>query len=134
DLDGTHVTLAEHPLINGAERVLDVGCGCGWSSLYLARRGHKLVAFDPSVDNVRRAKLYAISKGEYIEYIGAALGYLSFRPGVFDAVFALHSIHHVPDLRNEVATLRGWLREGGAIAVDEHIQNDPTLIAVAREL
>src|SRR5947209_10885106 len=134
DLHGTHAALAEHPLVSGAERILDVGCGCGWSSLYLARRDHKVIAFDPSVDNVRRAKLYAISKGEYVEYLGAALGYLSFKPEVLDAVFALHSIHHVPDLRNEIATLRGWLRDGGAIAVDEHIQSDPTLLAVAGEI
>jgi SAM-dependent methyltransferase len=134
DLDGTHAILAAHPLVSGAERILDVGCGCGWSSLYLARRGHKVVAFDPSADNVRRAKLYAISRCEYVEYIAAGLGYLSFEPETFDAVFALHSIHHVPDLRNEAAELRGWLREGGAIAVDEHIRSDPTLLAMVGEV
>src|SRR5438876_9001029 len=46
DLDGTHTALADHPSISSAERILDVGCGCGWSSLYLARRGHKVFAFD----------------------------------------------------------------------------------------
>jgi len=134
DLEGTHTALAAHPLVSGAERILDVGCGCGWSSLYLARRDHKVIAFDPSVANVRRAKLYAISKGEYVEYLGAALGFLSFKPEVLDAVFALHSIHHVPDLGNEIVGLRAWLREDGVIAVDEHIQGDPTLLAVAGEI
>lgn len=134
DLPGPHSMLAEHDLVRGAERLLDVGCGCGWSSLYLARRGHRVVAFDPSVGNVRRAKEYAISQGEYIEYLAAGLGFLQFEDGVFDGAFALHSIHHVPDLSREMAILSGWLREGGVIAVDEHVRDDPTLGAIAGEV
>jgi SAM-dependent methyltransferase len=134
DLPGTHTALADHPAVREAARVLDVGCGCGWSSLYLARRGHSVVAFDPSVDNVTRAKLYAISQGEYIEYLAAGLGYLGFKPGLFDALFALHSIHHVPNLRNEIALVRDWLRDGGVVAVDEHVQTDPTLDGIRVEM
>ena len=134
DLAGTHQTLDEHPLVSAAERILDIGCGCGWSSLYLARRGHKVVALDPSVGNVRRAKQYAISQGEYIEYLAAGLGFLAFEPEVFDGAFALHSIHHVPNLGREVAIMRGWLRDEGVIAVDEHVQTDPTLNALVAEI
>jgi SAM-dependent methyltransferase len=134
DLPGTHTELADHPLVREAQSILDVGVGCGWSSLYLARRGHNVVAFDPSAGNVRRAKLYAISQGEYVEYMATGLGFLDFAPGTFDGVFALHSIHHVPDLRGETAILRDWLRDGGVIAVDEHVQTDLTLSTVMVEL
>src|SRR4051812_15458192 len=134
ELPGTHETLASHPLVTQAESVLDVGCGGGWSSLFLARRGHKVIAFDPSVINVRRAKEHAISQGEYIEYLGAGLGFLSFKPELFDAVFALHSIHHVPDLGNEMRIMRGWMKEGAPIAVDEHIQTDPILSSIVGQL
>ena len=124
---GTHSLLADHPLIRDAQWVLDIGCGTGWSSLFLARRGHTVVAFDPSGGNVVLAKRYAIAQGHYIEYMTAAVGYLAFQPAIFDAIFALHSIHHVPHLRQEIAIMRDWLRDGGALAVDEHIQNDPML-------
>ena len=134
DLGGSHSMLAGHPLIRGAEVVLDIGCGTGWSSLFLARRGHKVVAFDPSVENMRLAKRYAISQGEYIEYIGAGLGFLSFQPNTFDAIFALHSIHHVPRLGEEMAIVREWLQEGGGIAVDEHIRHNPVMEALAGRL
>lgn len=134
DLGGSHSILADHPLIKDAEAVLDIGCGTGWSSLFLARRGHRVVGFDPSVENMRLAKRYAISQGEYIEYIGAGLGFIAFRPGVFDAIFALHSIHHVPGLGGEMRLAREWLREGGGIAVDEHIRHNPVMEALAGRL
>lgn len=127
DLPGTHVGLASDPRISSAHRIMDVGCGGGWSSLFLARRGHEVIAFDPSAANVRRAKQYAIAQGEFVEYLATGLGFLNFKPEVFDAVFALHSIHHVPDLANELAILRGWMREGAAIALDEHVRSDHTL-------
>jgi SAM-dependent methyltransferase len=130
DLGGSHSILASHPSIRGATDLLDVGCGTGWSSLYLARQGHNVVAFDPSTINMKLAKRYAISEGECIEYVGAAVGYLAFKPEVFDAVIALHSLHHVPDLEHELSVIRQWLREGGAIGIDEHVGDDPVLQAI----
>ncbi len=134
DRGGTHSILADHPLVREAEWVLDVGCGTGWSSLFLARRGHKVAAFDPSVGNMRKAKRYAIAQGVYIEYLGAAVGFLAFKPETFDAIFALHAIHHVPQLKENTRIMRDWLREGGAIAVDEHVYVNPALTAIAGEL
>jgi SAM-dependent methyltransferase len=124
---GTHNIIVQHPAIRDAEWLLDIGCGTGWSSLHFARQGHKVVGFDPSTPNMRLAKQYAISQGEYIEYMGAAVGFLSFRPDVFDAVIALHSIHHVPDLKNEMKVVRTWMREGAGMGIDEHVRNDPML-------
>jgi SAM-dependent methyltransferase len=131
---GTHVLLATHPLIREADWLLDVGCGTGWSSLYLARQGHRVVGFDPAGANMILAKRYAIEQGVYIEYLAAGLGFLDFQPDSFDAVIALHSIHHVPNLRHEMGVLRGWLREGGGIGVDEHVRNDPTLFALYQQM
>jgi SAM-dependent methyltransferase len=134
DVVGHLAMLENHPLVRDANDVLDMGCGTGWSSLYLARKGHSVVAFDPSAANMRLAKLYAIEQGVYIEYVAAGLGYLDFEQSTFDAAIGLHAIHHVPDLSREMARLRNWLREGGAIALDEHIRDNPTLAALGRQL
>jgi 2-polyprenyl-3-methyl-5-hydroxy-6-metoxy-1,4-benzoquinol methylase len=134
DLRGSHFALIEHPLIREAGHVLDVGCGTGWSSLFLARRGHEVVAFDPSLANMRLAKRYAISQGEYIEYIAAGLGYLSFELASFDAIVALHSIHHVPALKEKMADMREWLRDGGGIGIDEHLGDHPVLGSLAAKM
>jgi 2-polyprenyl-3-methyl-5-hydroxy-6-metoxy-1,4-benzoquinol methylase len=123
DIGGTHSIIADHPLLVDAELLLDIGSGTGWSSLYFARCGHRVVAFDPAVANMRLAKRYAISQGEYIEYMGAAMGFLNFKPEVFDAAVALHSIHHVPNLVEERRILKGWLRDGAGIGIDEHVRN-----------
>ena len=130
DLGGSHSLIADHPGLHDAEWLLDVGCGTGWSSLFFARRGHKVVGFDPAVANMRLAKRYAISQGEYIEYMGAAMGFLHFKPAVFDAAVALHSIHHVPNLRDEMKILRGWLKDGSVMGIDEHVRNDEVLMAM----
>jgi SAM-dependent methyltransferase/uncharacterized protein YbaR (Trm112 family) len=127
DFGGTHSIIADHPLLLDAELLLDIGSGTGWSSLYFARRGHRVVAFDPATGNMRLAKRYAISQGEYIEYMGAALGFLEFEAGVFDGAVALHSIHHVPNLVEEMAVVKGWLKDGAGIGVDEHVRDDEYL-------
>jgi hypothetical protein len=62
--------------------------------------------------------------------MGAAMGFLRFKPGVFDGAVALHSIHHVPNLRDEMAILRGWLKDGAGMGIDEHVRNDEVLTAI----
>ena len=134
DVPGIHSMLEEHPLIQPAKDLLEIGCGTGWNTLHFARRGHNIVAFDPAARSVQLAKRYAIQQGEYIEYICAAQGFLSFRPEVFDGVIAFHSLHHIPQLKDELRVVRSWMKDGAAIAVDEHIRNDPTLQAVRQAL
>jgi SAM-dependent methyltransferase len=128
---GVQAIIADHPAFANVKRLLDVGCGTGWSSLYFARRDFEVVAFDPSAANMRLAKEYAISQGEHVEYIGAALGFLDFCPGVFDGAVALYSLHHVPNLRIEMARLRDWLRDGAVMATDEHVRTDMFLYSIA---
>lgn len=130
DLGGTHSIIAAHPALKDAQWLLDIGCGTGWSSLYFARQGHKVVGFDPAVANMRLAKRYAIAQHEYVEYMGAAMGFLQFKPAVFDGAVALHSIHHVPNLREEMAILRDWLKDGAGMGIDEHVRNDEVLSAL----
>lgn len=130
DLVGSLEGLVAH-LTPGEETwLVDIGCGTGWSSLYLGRAGYRVVAFDPSAANIRLAKRYAIEQGVYIEYIAGALGYIEFAPETFDAALALHALHHVPDTGKEVERVREWLRGGGLFAVDEHIRDNPTLSAL----
>jgi hypothetical protein len=108
--------------------------GLGWTSLYFARAGYEVTAFEPSPGPVRAAKRYAIEQGIFIEYICAALGTIAFRPASFDNVTAFHSLHHDPDLETNLRAVRDWLRPGGALAVDEHVGNSRLASGIAAEL
>jgi len=54
-----------------------------------------------------------------------APGHLRFAEGAVDAVFAFHSLHHIPDLLQVMPGIVSWMRGGGVLAVDEHVQSQP---------
>lgn len=100
--------------------VLEVGCGSGWLSLELKRKGFNVIGLDPCFSCLKMAKNYAISKGLYVEYVHADAALPIFKNGIFDAVFAFHSLHHVEDVSKVVKNIRRWLRQDGMIAIYEH--------------
>jgi 2-polyprenyl-3-methyl-5-hydroxy-6-metoxy-1,4-benzoquinol methylase/uncharacterized protein YbaR (Trm112 family) len=128
---GPHTELAAHPWVKSGGLVVDVGVGSGWSSLFLARRGFQVIGFDPALELMQLAKQYAIAQGVALEYVCADLSGFHMQPASVDAVFALHSLHHVPDLYAGLAQIHTMLREGGCLALDDHYQ-DPPLLALLR--
>jgi 2-polyprenyl-3-methyl-5-hydroxy-6-metoxy-1,4-benzoquinol methylase len=128
---GPHSELAEHPWIKPGGRVVDVGVGSGWSSLFLARRGFQVIGFDPALELMQLAKQYAMEQGVALEYVCADMASFHMQPASVDAVFALHSLHHVPDLYAGLAQIHTMLCEGGCLALDDHYQ-DPPLLALLR--
>jgi len=129
-----HHRVAEHPLLRQGRTLLDIGVGLGWTSLYFARAGYEVTAFEPSLGPVVAAKRYALEQGVFVEYVCAALGYIAFRPDSFDNVTAFHSLHHVPDLESALREVREWLRPGGALAIDEHTGNSRLARALGEEI
>ncbi|HEU4322449.1 MAG TPA: class I SAM-dependent methyltransferase [Roseiflexaceae bacterium] len=129
---GVHVTFAEHRWVRPGGLVVDVGVGSGWSSLFLARRGFRVIAFDPALELMQLAKRYAIAQGVQVEYLCADMANTHLLPGSVDAVFAFHSLHHVPDPNGALEQIHHMLREGGCLAIDEHLQ-DPPLLAMLRD-
>jgi SAM-dependent methyltransferase/uncharacterized protein YbaR (Trm112 family) len=124
---GIHVQLAEHRWVRPGGRIVDVGVGSGWSSLFLARRGFEVIAFDPALELMQLAKRYAISQGIFLEYVCADMANFVLRPESVDAVFALHSLHHVPDLENGIGRVHSMLKPGGCLSLDDHFQDVPML-------
>lgn len=53
--------LGIHLRLRGDDRLLDIGAGCGWPGLYLAKKyGCDLVVIDPIIDGVRVAGARAV--------------------------------------------------------------------------
>ncbi len=129
-----HHEVAEHPMLRQGKTLLDIGVGLGWTSLYFARAGYSVTAFEPSLGPVTAAKRYAMEQGVFVEYICAAMGAIHFRPGSFDNATAFHSLHHVPNLETELWKVREWLQPRGALALDEHVGNSKLAAAISGEV
>lgn len=100
------VELVERELAPAPARVLEVGCGEGVLATRLAAAGHDVVAIDPAAPSgplFRRLKLEEVDPAE----------------GLFEAVVAQCSLHHVADLEAAVDRIAELLQPGGLVLVDE---------------
>lgn len=101
--------------LDGAERVLDAGCGSGRVTELLAARlprGH-VVALDASLSMIEAARQRLAPFGDRIEYVVADLGRPLSLAEPVDAILSTASFHWVPDHDALFANLAAVLRPGG---------------------
>lgn len=107
------------------ESVLDVGCGSGWLSLELARRGCHVTAIDVSAYRVNLGKKYYEEKKKEEGFSGT-INYLvgdvlSADIPQLDAIVAWDSLHHLPDLDNLLNRLDEKLKPDGRLVCYDHL-------------
>jgi SAM-dependent methyltransferase len=102
--------LLEALALGGAERVLDLGCGCG--ALFPALQRHAPSAMVVGVD--RAAGMIALAPREFPRVVmdGTGLGLAS---GSFDAVVTVFVLFHTPDPLQVLDEVRRVLKRGGAV-------------------
>ena len=101
-------------------RVLDVGCGTGFSSAAMIRRFDvaTLVGVDPAEGmlEVFTAKLAEFS-GVEVELRAEGVMEMSVADGAFDAVISAMALHWFPDKPGAVARMARALRPGGVMGI-----------------
>jgi SAM-dependent methyltransferase len=98
-------------------RVLDVGCGYGFYSLDLARRGASLIGCDLALDALAASNqtvqgLGLDSRALYMAGNGSILPLVS---GAFDLIFCNCVLEHVADDQQALAEMCRVLRPGGLL-------------------
>jgi ubiquinone/menaquinone biosynthesis C-methylase UbiE len=77
------------------KNVLDLGCGVGRHSVYLAKNGFDVVGIDISQSALRLAKSWAQKERlTNVALIRGTMTHLPFRDGVFDGVVSISVIVH----------------------------------------
>jgi ubiquinone/menaquinone biosynthesis C-methylase UbiE len=112
-------------------RALDVGCGSGRWSRWLAARGAEVVGVDPTAAMLETAR--RLSPGVQFEPMSATA--LDFPPARFDFVMAVTVIQHLQTAEQERAAqaMCRVLRPGGTLFVLDLIdQRDPGRVVFAR--
>lgn len=111
-----HVVM-DRLAIGAGERVLDVGCGCGETSLELGRRvgaNGSVLGVDISTIMLERARERAVAAPNVAFVVGDAQTY-AFAPASFDVVFSRFGVMFFQDPRAAFLNLRSALKPGGRL-------------------
>jgi len=99
-------------------KVLDVGCGGGFSCEFLAKRGAIVSGIDQSQNCIAAAKEHADQHGFSIDYIYGFAENLPYKSNYFDAVICVDVLEHVTDVNKVIAEIYRVLKIGGYFFFD----------------
>ena len=103
--------------IPGDATILEMGCGTGQMSLYLARANRRVIAADLTGASLRLASAAARRFGLDVRFLQTDLHHPGLRDGAFDVVYSSGVLHHTPDPAAAFARIVRLARPGGWIVV-----------------
>jgi tocopherol O-methyltransferase len=112
--------LADFAGVRKEDRVLDVGCGLGGSSMFLARElecSAVGISISPVQVTAARAAARSSTSVSRCEFLIADAARLPIRPLEFDVVWSVECTEHLEDKRALFEGLRPVLKPGGRFAV-----------------
>jgi len=119
--------LSSHLNINENMRILDLGCGCGLSTLLLAEKyGASVFAADlwiSPTENYERFQSIGIDDKAVPIFVDATKG-LPFANGYFDLLFTVDAYHYFGDtvemLASLISSVKNPFSAVGAYRIDRH--------------
>lgn len=110
------------------KNVLDLGCGAGRPSVFLAKNGFDVVGVDVSKSALRIANEWVRKeKLTNAAFICGTMTHLPFRNRHFDAVISVSVIHHAvkKDIAKTIAEVYRTLKENGVFLANVASVGDP---------
>jgi ubiquinone/menaquinone biosynthesis C-methylase UbiE len=97
------------------KNVLDIACGCGYGTSFLARRGAKsVIGVDRSVEALECAKFYTESN---LKFINGDAYKLEFENNTFDVIISFETIEHLDNPTKFVTELQRVLKKDGTLII-----------------
>jgi SAM-dependent methyltransferase len=104
--------------IPGDARILEIGCGTGQMSLYLARADRLVIGVDLTRASLRLGAAAARRFGlDRVQFVETDLHHPGLKLGAFDVIYASGVLHHTPDPQASFAHIVGLARPGGIIVI-----------------
>jgi SAM-dependent methyltransferase len=99
-------------------KILEIGCGTGQMSLYLAHGNRLVIGADLTGASLILAAAAARRFGvDRVQFVETDLHRPGLRAGAFDVVYASGVLHHTPNPRLSFARIAQLVRPGGVIVV-----------------
>lgn len=111
-------------LVEG-KNILDVGCGRGQISFYLAKEGANVIGIDLSANFIDYCKLEAEKLKLNLEFKVMNAQIPDFEDGKFDIIIGSRAIHHLPDLDLFFRECKRLLKKKGYIVFIEPLKKNP---------
>ncbi len=142
DMDSLHNLLHRLNLKPG-QRLLDLGCGAGGISQYIAdRTGAHVTGLDSSAIAISTARSRTRKKNSLVNFFEADLNTLDLEPRSFDAAISVDTIYWVNDTCDALKRIIRTLKPGGQLVISivhildncdspEELEIDKTFVASA---
>lgn len=125
--------LIEKEIVKEGSHVLDLGCGFGRNSNWLASKGAKVDAININEEELIEARRRAIDNGVDVNYINADAGFLPFADSSFDTILDAGCTHMCSKETQEKSVLEakrvlkpgGYLQYFGFSKEHPSYQNNP---------
>ena len=114
-------------------KILDVACGPGWLSEFLARSGYDVTGIDISPDmiEIARERIQAVKFGPYegeplgVQFLVGDTETAELGSEVYHAAIFFDSLHHFPNPRAALENVFRALKAGGKLYIQEGVKPAP---------
>lgn len=104
--------------VEKTDRVLDIGCGTGITTLPIAGSAGCVTAVDTSPEMLKKAEEKACRTGSSnVEFLLGDLSLAQLKPNSFDVITAFNVLLYLPDQEGSMERIANLLKPGGYLSV-----------------